>query len=142
MFPGASSNINLYNNPSEGFSQTLVNSQQELRLNEGIISGGNLEFERVIRSAAHKYRHMQPSRDAIQEENENQAATPFQRINAQHSQLQSLFFKRNQYQIDEEGEGLQNMSSSHIDYFPQTTKTGMSGNNLIYSGMSQPSAAL
>ena len=78
------SNGALNRDPSQGLASTIINSQNEFNyLDYGsagnmvgynnVGSGSNIsEYDhRALRSAAHKYRHMIPSTEAIEEEAEN-----------------------------------------------------------------------
>ena len=95
-------------------TSTIGNSQGDLYFQDG--SGGNiLDYDRVIRSAAHKYRpHLIPTSEAIQEE----AAENVTKIGG--------MFKRN----------------THIDDEDESVPLRKTGTDYIYEsngGLSRPS---
>jgi hypothetical protein len=76
--------------PSQGMSSTIANSQGDLNFHEvNIGSGSNIsDYERVIKSAALKYRHMIPNTEAIEEEEapENVTRTGMFKRNANYDE--------------------------------------------------------
>ncbi len=57
--------------PSQGMTSTIGNSQGEFYYQDGINIGSGtniLDYDRVIKSAAQKFRHMVPNTEAIMEE--------------------------------------------------------------------------
>lgn len=84
-------------------ASTLVNSQGEFNFIDynaafNLGSGSNIsDYDRVIKSAANKYRHMIPSTEAIEEEAENFAT-------------KGGMFKRNSNLDDEYGDELKQKS--------------------------------